>query len=492
MTTPTEEQRDARRKFHRRGSLKINALAGSGKTTTLKLIAKSEKNRQGHYLAFNRAIADEAAATFPSSVTCKTTHALAWRTIKEKYSFSPRKLNNSMKPRQLASVLKLNAQDYGDDSDLFLNGVQRAFLASRTVTKFCHSDAEEITTAHVPDYGRLKFEPKEVKARVEADVVELAKHLWTRMTQPFDEVYLGHDGYLKLWILQHPILPTDYILVDEAQDTNPAVLGMLRRQPAQLVFVGDRFQQIYEWRGAINAMSKVTTDYDAHLTQSFRFGDTIASEASEVIASLGATQPLRGNPATLSTINGIQAPNVVLSRTNFMVINSVIEALNRGQRPFVVGGVQHLLNLVSDVYRLQKGEPAETPELFGFSDWLQVVAFSETEEGQDLRTFVHLVEHHGKAKLWAVLNQTHKDEVTADIFLSTAHKAKGREWSSVELTDDFLSDQLEESLEAAEAEARLFYVAITRAQQNLIVNPDILAMYTSASWRRVFDTPHAA
>jgi hypothetical protein len=43
---------------------------------------------------------------------------------------------------------------------------------------------------------------------------------------------LGHDGYFKTWALGRPRLQADYLLLDEAQDTNPVVIKLLRRQSA--------------------------------------------------------------------------------------------------------------------------------------------------------------------------------------------------------------------------------------------------------------------
>ena len=72
-------------------------------------------------------------------------------------------------------------------------------------------------------------------------------------------------------------MSADFILLDEAQDTNPVVLDVLRRQSAQMVYVGDKYQQIYEWRGAVNAMEQMATDGVTYLTMSFRFGPVIAA-----------------------------------------------------------------------------------------------------------------------------------------------------------------------------------------------------------------------
>jgi F-box protein 18 (helicase) len=51
-----------------RSSLKIQAFAGTGKTTTLAAIAESLPQRKFLYLLFNRTAADEAQLRMPSNV----------------------------------------------------------------------------------------------------------------------------------------------------------------------------------------------------------------------------------------------------------------------------------------------------------------------------------------------------------------------------------------------------------------------------------------
>ncbi|MGY3621811.1 hypothetical protein [Bradyrhizobium sp. USDA 10063] len=43
-----------------------------------------------------------------------------------------------------------------------------------------------------------------------------------------------------------------------------------------MIYVGDKYRQIYEWRGAVNAMKKIETQGETYLTTSFRFGTAIA------------------------------------------------------------------------------------------------------------------------------------------------------------------------------------------------------------------------
>jgi len=218
------------------------------------------------------------------------------------------------------------------------------------------------------------------------------------------------------------------------------------------------------------------------LTQSFRFGEAIAAEASRLLATLGEQRQLRGNLETQSVVAAAGAAEAVLARTNATVILEIPEATRVGLKPHVCGGTEAIKRLLSDVYELKAGRPAVSPEFFGFQDWWEVVEFANTEEGQDLRTFVQLVQQQGEAKLWAAVNGAAANGNHADVVLSTAHKAKGREWSSVRLAPDFISGRLGPDPDA-EAEVRLFYVAMTRAKRLLIIDPELLHTFTTNAWK---------
>ena len=101
------------------------------------------------------------------------------------------------------------------------------------------------------------------------------------------------------------------------------------------------------------------------------------------------------------------------------------------------------------------------------------------------------MEQHGETRLIARLNETAQDERDADLVVSTAHKAKGREWDTVELADDFLPsrktgdhghDGDDDDRDGAEApldpaEVRLFYVALTRARTAVQAAPALLSRF---------------
>ena len=106
-----------------------------------------------------------------------------------------------------------------------------------------------------------------------------------------------------------------------------------------------------------------------------------------------------------------------------------------------------------------------------------MVQFSESEEGQHIRTFVRLVERHGENKLRVYLTQVEQREDTASLVISTAHKAKGREWDNVCVVDDFTlvkKDDKGQEIGFDEEELRLLYVALTRGRLSVQI-PTALA-----------------
>ena len=473
--TPTPEQSDAVTKFRRGGALKINAFAGTGKTTTLRLLAGST-DRRGMYLAFNKAIAAEAKAGFPTNTSCSTIHSIAFRATPQAFRHDD-KMTGSFNANAVAKHL---GYDHLQIEGRRLAPRSLGHLTLETLRKFMQGGRTRVDHDHVPSFGQLTALSEEGQTRMRTSAVNDAMLLWRRMCDPRDPIPLGHDGYLKRWAMSRPTLPADFILLDEAQDTNPVILEMLRHQKAQVVYVGDRHQQIYEWRGAVNAMERIATPHETFLTTSFRFGDRIADAASRVIAQLGEARTLTGNAAVTSFL-GSNAADAIIARTNASVMSAVLREMQAGRRPHIVGGTSDVIRMLRGVEDLKRNEPSEVAEFFGFANWGEIVEHVNTPEGQDLKTFVKLVEDHGEQHLIRKLNETAQDERGSDVVVSTAHKAKGREWDTVSLVDDFLpvpaGDDPDTPPKIDPAEVRLFYVALTRAKIAVDVPPRALAHF---------------
>ncbi|QWG18799.1 UvrD-helicase domain-containing protein [Bradyrhizobium sediminis] len=469
---PTAEQQQAIDQFQRGGSVKINAYAGTGKTSTLEFLAQST-SRRGQYIAFNRDIVRDAKEKFPNTVNCSTSHGLAFKATPWAYRNNSDKMTKRINANQLAEMLNLRRWDI--DRRHVLQPRSQGYLILDTLRRYMQSADAELAAHHVPRHGSLLAAPDATMRAVTEFALHGAKHVWGRMRSEADTMPLGHDGYLKLWALTNPAIAADFILLDEAQDTNPVVLDVLRKQPAQMIYVGDKYQQIYEWRGAVNAMEKIETQGETYLTTSFRFGPAIAEWASKLLVFLGEKRPLRGNVAVKSRVGSVE-PRTILARTNASTIAAIIECLDEGKKPHLVGGTDELMEMLRGVQDLKEGKQSTVPDFFGFDKWEQVVEFAKSGEGDHLLSFVNLVEGRGERQLIWALNRT-VDEERSDLTISTAHKAKGREWSTVRLTDDFLRSQPGKPTSGPDpAEVRLFYVALTRAKEAVEVPQNVLSL----------------
>ncbi|HEY7084249.1 MAG TPA: UvrD-helicase domain-containing protein [Hyphomicrobiaceae bacterium] len=479
---PTAEQEDAIAKFLTGESLIVNAFAGSGKTTTLVQMANAT-SRRGLYVPFNKSTAADAKKKFPGRVKCSTQHGLATHNA-FKLGYGPKmfgKANGGM----VAQALSLEARNFAiPGSPLPVRLSKRAYggLVAETVERWCQSGDDNVSPMHAPKLpGKLDALPPNDKAVFKKDLAERAQHLWARMIDTAHDMPLGHDGYLKLFVLQRPILDADYIAVDEFQDSNDLILGLLRHQQAQIVAVGDPYQQIYGWRGSVNAMTKLEAKHEANLTTSWRFGPAVAGYANAVLRMLGAKMPLMGNPERQSLICEIDQPHCILARTNATIVGLAIEYLTKGIVPFVQGGIG-VGGYITATEMLQAGKPADFPaDFFGYANWNDLQQAAEKGDDPDLASWVSLVNKFGLPALKSAADQVAKEPGHSPITLSTGHKAKGAEWDRVRLCDDFLRNVKKgddgglPSPGSFAEELRLLYVAATRAKEQLEI-PEGLAI----------------
>ena len=126
----------------------LNAYAGAGKTSTLALMANTTK-RRGLYLAFNRAIAQEAKDTFPSHVTVKTSHALAFHAVRQR-GYSKKKMTGFLNENAIASIVDIQAMSF---DGFELSEIEMATAVRTVVKRFTHSVETKINGLHVERLG---------------------------------------------------------------------------------------------------------------------------------------------------------------------------------------------------------------------------------------------------------------------------------------------------------------------------------------------------
>ncbi|MDO4897481.1 MAG: UvrD-helicase domain-containing protein [Moraxella sp.] len=467
--TPTNEQLSALNMAMTGQSFKIVAYAGAGKTTTLKLVSDNLRGR-GLYLAFNKSIASEAQGKFAPHVKCQTFHSLAFRHVNRGVTakislpkLTPTRLAEELKlpPIQVERVLN------GVKKSVVLSPAKLANLISDAITTFCKTSSEYPAPRHITPPSWLSDTDK---ARLQEFLYPAFEHRWLASIDPRHSAGIGHDIYLKLWTLSNPVIPADFILFDEAQDADPLMMGALLKQDKQTIYVGDAHQQIYEWRGATNAMKKLP--YPATLlTQSFRFGDEIADVANVFLKALQETTPLIGNPAKPSCVGKLTAQkDAILCRTNAQAMARLLSGQKAGHKVALQADSQRMLKFCQGADSLQQGKSAHgIAELAYFNHWREVQEFSETGEGSDLKTWVKLIDEHGIKVMTDAINHL-SDPTHADYVISTAHKSKGLEWGRVQIDDDFLYDVNRQTVKISPEELRLLYVACTRAKDVLDVD----------------------
>lgn len=441
---------------------KIQAPAGSGKTFTLEAAADFIKPKRGAYLAFNKAIADNASHKFPPTVECRTGHSFAFRAVGNKYSHRLGKLTGKMIAEKI---------DIGPFAP-FKTATKKGYLLLDTIKNYCYSADEEISFYNAPQI--IGPFTKQEQFELKKDLAQYAKVLWEKMIDLNDSIPITHDTYLKLWQLSNPKIPKDFILFDESQDANAVMLDIVQKQKhSQKIYVGDRHQQIYAWRGAVNAMDMIKTKHAAFLTQSFRFGEPVAKLASDILINytIGTPPPrIKGFPEKTSivTLEPIEDPNVIICRTNQGVVSNVFSLLEQRKRVYIQGGAQNIISLIMAIRDLQGGRSTFHPGLFLFSNYMELLEYISSESGGDLKPLLKLIDQYGFAKLITALQSTCSNAEEADIILTTAHKAKGLEFSKVKLWNDFLGVDDDEDTEGKikildQGEINLLYVAATRA-----------------------------
>ena len=463
--TPTAEQAAIRDAYRTGTDLTIEAGAGTGKTSTLKMLARDNEGRRGVYLAYNRNIAADARREFPTSVECRTAHGFAYQAVGKRYQARLRAPR--LPARETARILGIREPVRLAPDVAPLAPQQLARIVTATVDRFCHSDAGQINAWHVPLLPGIDRAQHTELARA---VVPWARQAWEDIKRIDGQLQFSHDCYLKIWQLSNPQFGADYVLLDEAQDSNPCVAGVVESQAGQRILVGDRNQAIYGWRGATDAMKKFTGKR-LYLSQSFRFGPAIADEANKWLSILDTELRLTGFDKIPSTVEPVAAPKAILCRSNAGAFRRVVDSLGAGRRTALVGGGGDIQRMARAALQLQDGQPCDHPELLAFSNWYELREYVEHDPaGSDLKVFVQLVDKLGAEELIRLCDKL-TDERYADTIVSTAHKAKGREWDSVRIATDFREPgedpETGERREITREDAMLAYVAVTRAKVTL-------------------------
>lgn len=476
-------------------TMKIVAKAGTAKTTTLREYAKARPNESFLYLAFNKSVAVEATETFPKNVTCKTTHSVAYGKFGFKYKD---KLGFDLKPYILKEKMYIKSFAVANYLIACLNNF---LTSSDPVPAIKHlvlkSDKSEDEYFLDKSDGEIEY------------LLPKLTELWVKMQDVKSDIPMVHDGYLKLFQLSNPSLKFDYVLLDEAHDTNEVTLDIFLKQKCKKILCLDPRQAIYGWRGATDKATKVIADKTKFLSTSFRFGNKIADTANMILENLvQETHKVIGyKPIDIIGRVDTNQPYCVLARTNAYLFDEAAFAIKLSKsRTFGFLGtvardmyspfISYGFNKILDIYNLKSGRKHLIKDAYikRFDSFEELIHTIEDEKAPDVELMARtkVVQSYGDEvpSLIDAIVSNCINPVNAHIVFSTAHRAKGAEFQQVKLCNDFCETVVEgedglprlaTSEDIDEQDVHLLYVAATRAKHLLQINDSIQTLidYTS-------------
>lgn len=484
----TEEQYNI---INSNSDIKINAVAGSGKTTTIIEYSKSRPAKSRIlYLAFNKSVRTEAEEKFKrigiDNVRVETAHSLAYKNIIFKYDY---KLKSSgYKTHEVAEILKIKRRKEKHFELFAANHI------NRFVNYFCNSSARKVNKLNyldvISDPVAYEFASKNY------DFIEKHTRLFLSKMDS-GEIEITHDFYLKKFQLENPILKYDYILFDEGQDASPAMLDVFLNQDATKVIVGDSHQQIYSWRYAVNSLEKVNFT-TLPLTTSFRFPQDIANLACEILKWKNLIAETKILPIKGSGGKSFNKLKATLARTNLGLLGKAFEFVNqswRSQKLYFEGNVNSylyaedgaslfdVLNLYNHNHNMIKDALIKS-----FTDFSELEEYVMKTEDSQLSVLVEIVKKYENElpKLIRLIRDSHvEDKRKAEMIFSTVHRSKGMEYNVVFLHNDFLTskkikrliekkDEAPIDISKIAEEVNILYVAVTRAIKNVFIQKNLL------------------
>jgi superfamily I DNA/RNA helicase len=474
------------------GNIKINAVAGSGKTTTIIEYAKTRPtNSKILYLAFNKSVKIEAEKKFASkglsNVKVETAHSLAYKHIVLAKKYKVR--SQGYKTHEIKELLGIQGGNEKNSEYIVANHI------NRFISYFCNSDKQKVQDLNYLDV----VHDNKAKAFV-TTYYEYIENQTRLLLSKMDkgEIDITHDFYLKKFQLSNPSLNFDYILFDEGQDASPAMLDVFLNQKAIKVIVGDMYQQIYGWRFAINSLEK--TNFKTYqLTTSFRFSQEIANLATAILdwkKHLG-----EHNTVTISGLGNSKnyKSKAVLARTNLGLLLKAIEYVTEKEdikQIYFEGNINSytyaedgaslydVLNLYAGKKHLIKDKLIKT-----MVNVDELKEYIEKTDDLQLGMMVEIVKEYGNKipDIIKVIKDKHVSDLDKDkaqMVFSTIHRCKGMEYDSIQLVNDFLSEEKLKDLisgvkeqdlnkERLNEEINLLYVAVTRTKNSIHI-PEIL------------------
>ena len=461
-------------------SLSIAALAGTGKTSTLRLLApKLPSSPAPLALAFNKRISEALKLALPSSFEIQTLNALghrAWgRLVGKKLQVDKHKPWKIVREQVIASSGSVLPKEEQAVAVSLLNAARihgmtpegKAHIGVKTFLEDSEAGWETIISfLAIPDPHpeTLAVARSALKSSVEA-------------------AYAGSIDFLDQQFMTAcfsgslPRFAT--ILLDEAQDVSVLDAEMLRRTASgKVILVGDAFQSIYGFRGSQqNAIENLTAQFSAAslpLTTCFRCSKAVVAEAALIVPTIRAFEKApEGSVRELDRNWSLDtfSPNCAVLCRNSAPLFRLAFALLAEQRQIAFNGKDIGARIRAFIGKVSKDETRSSSELLKWlEEYIEKLPESRRNSAEDILECVAAIPGGTVTEILINLEKLLLQD-SGNINLSTIHGAKGLEWDTVFLLDRKLMQRKlhDPNVPAStkQQERNLEYVAVTRAKKHL-------------------------
>lgn len=417
----------------------VSSGAGTGKTTTISILSKlifdSDKTAVFSSLtnaavsAFRSALPG-ASEVFRLKILSETLHSLAWDDIFPDLNavYEDRLEKIDLMPylaEYPADFLGHLADRYRVSdvhaADHFATAEQICSFALHALNRFCASADDSVSASHVRCPSPLVPAVLAVTEQLAADAIFNVRE---------SSAYLSSFAtLLKRYCMFGTIPERDFLILDEAQDLPPCVAQFVNRfvdsDPFRhVIIIGDLYQNLFGFAGASSELFAVPAVRLA-LTKSHRFPQNIADDANRYLPDsapklVSAWPSDYDVPAIASS--SLADFDAVLCVTNHRARQLVADALYLGLAVTSTAYSDTVLSHLQELRQLPVESRADFVESKAdesdFADWQTALTLS-----YDV-VFMHLV-----------------PSARADLTVSTVHRAKGREWDRVLLTNEIFDER---------------------------------------------------
>jgi len=466
-------------------SIVVNALAGTGKSTTIAEIAYRLRNTglKLEYTSFGKANQEEMQAKAGKYLTAVTLHSMGKQLLEEHFGRLKVWTGNGRIWRMVSTRFDSHMQD-----------VKSAAVRICGIAKQ-YAQATPEYLKELVDHHDIELDGADLDKSV-----ELAIALLNAMCDP-DEIAQGIDFDDMCWLpvimgLEfRPDSRPDILAVDEMQDLNAVGQILASKRCNVLYVVGDPYQAIYGFRGALNdafsimrgsLISLGAKEYP--LTVSRRCSQEVARCAQVLVPSFKALPgaPMGSMEKVAHLPLEFPSGSMIVARTNAPLVSTAYKLMRKNKRVCMLGR-----DLGDNIARLIRSYVQQLRDLNRPADMLEVVRLSREftnaavakyeallRPGQTSQRAASAVDRHNciesLAKCTANVSMAlsalrdmfspHKDAIV----LGTVFKVKGLEADHVfVIRGDLMPHPRAVQEWQVEQELHALYVGITRARKSL-------------------------